>query len=127
MRDGLGTPEYLINSTLTAIGEPAEAAHERETLRQMIGDLSPAATHAITRADRESARQEITKFERMMREAPQEYWKLENQQAYRSALERSLIEAPTMPATEAPPAAAPAPSAPAPAPSGEGQASATAA
>jgi hypothetical protein len=124
MKDGLGIPEYLINSTLSSIGAPAELAHERQVMADLTGDLSPQAQSAITRADREAARAEMSVHEKNTR-APQgtpewaAYWRdPAAQQAYQDAISRSLVEAPvmpTMPAVEAP-AAAPVTPAPVPAP-----------
>jgi hypothetical protein len=122
MRDGLGIPEYLINTTLQSIGAPALSAHEAQAFNELVGDLSPQHRAALSASERSQARAEADRFERMMREVPAEYWKPQNQEAYRQALERSLVEPPATPADGGPadlemaPAPAAAPATPAPAP-----------
>jgi hypothetical protein len=90
----IGIPEHLVTSALDAIGAPAQAAHEAQVLHDLTGDLSPQHQAALSESERRQAREEADRYERMMRENPSEYWKSENQQAYREALERSLPSAP---------------------------------
>jgi hypothetical protein len=122
----LGVPENLVASALDAISAPAERAHEQKVMRELVGDLSPQHRAALSESERRQAREEASKFERMMRENPSEYWRPENQAAYRDALERSIaVPVPEAPAKSAdggpaavpgtaPPATAPATPAPAP-------------
>ena len=113
----IGVPEYSINSILMSLGEPDAAAHEQSVMNELMGDVTPQARHAISESERARAREDAAKYERMMREQPQEYWKPENQRAYREALERSLAQEVRVPTVD------PAPAQPAPAP---GQAAPTA-
>jgi hypothetical protein len=122
----VGIPEHLVTSALDAISAPAQRAHEEQTFNELVGDLSPQHRAALSDAERRQAREEADKFERMMRENPSEYWRPENQAAYRDALERSIaVPVPEAPAKSAdggpaavpgtaPPATAPATPAPAP-------------
>jgi hypothetical protein len=122
----IGIPQHLVTSALDAISAPAQRAHEQQTFNELVGDLSPQHRAALSDAERRQAREEADKFERMMRENPSEYWRPENQAAYRDALERSIaVPVPEAPAKSAdggpaavpgtaPPATAPATPAPAP-------------
>jgi hypothetical protein len=108
--ENLGIPSHLVLSALDAISGPAERAHEEAVMRELVGDLTPQARHAQQVAERGAALKDVAKYEQMMREAPGEYWRPENQAAYREALERSIVEAPAAPADGGPaavPAAAP--------------------
>ena len=112
----VGIPEHLVTSALDAISAPAQRAHEQQTFNELVGDLSPQHRAALSDAEREKGRQEAARFERMMRENPGEYWKPENQEAYRQALERSIaVPVPVAPAAPADggPAALPATAPPA--------------
>jgi hypothetical protein len=98
----VGIPEHLVTSALDAISAPAQRAHEEQTFNELVGDLSPQHRAALSDAEREKGRQEAARFERMMRENPGEYWKPENQEAYRQALERSIaVPVPAGPAAPA--------------------------
>jgi hypothetical protein len=122
----VGIPEDLVTSALDTIGAPADRAHEQQVMRELLGDLSPQHRAALSESERRQAREEADRYERMMREAPAEYWRPENQAAYRDALERSIaVPVPEAPAKSAdggpaavpgtaPPATAPATPAPAP-------------
>ena len=122
----VGIPEHLVTSALDTIGAPAQRAHEQQTFNELVGDLSPQHRAALSDAERRQAREEANQYERMMRENPSEYWKPQNQEAYRQALERSIaVPVPVAPAAPAdggpaalpattPPATAPATPAPAP-------------
>src|SRR5258706_10056007 len=118
----VGIPEHLVTSALDAISAPAQRAHEQQTFNELVGDLSPQHRAALSDAERRQAREEAAKYELMLRENPSEYWKPQNQEAYRQALERSIaVPVPVAPAAPADggPAALPAtaaPAAPAPAP-----------
>src|SRR5262249_22330624 len=79
-------------------------AQEREA--QLMADVTPEAYRSIAQAD-PKAQEDVARFERMMRENPTEYWKPANQEAYRDAIQRSLVEAPTLPPGPAAPIAAP--------------------
>jgi hypothetical protein len=81
-----------------------------------VGEISPWAQNAHRVAEREAAQKEVKKWEAAMRAEPgsaewKSYWKDGGDSAYRDALQRSMVEPPTMPpampAAEAPPAAAP--------------------
>jgi hypothetical protein len=111
----IGIPDHLVTSALDAISAPAERAHEEAVTRELIGDRTPQAEHAQRVSEREAGQRDAAKYERMMRENPSEYWRPENQAAYRQALERSLVEVPVMPAAEPPAAPSPEPASPAPA------------
>jgi hypothetical protein len=103
----IGIPSHLVTSALDAISMPDAAAHEREVTESM----APEVRQMIAANERAEAKQAVSRYERMMRENPAEYWRPENQNAYRQALERSLVGAPVMPMGEpatAPPATAPA-------------------
>src|SRR5882672_2676411 len=114
----IGIPEHLVTSALDAISAPAQRAHEEQRFNELVGDLSPQHRAALSDAERRQAREEANQYERMMRENPSEYWKPQNQEAYRQALERSIAVpvpvapaapadgGPALPAT-APPAATP--------------------
>jgi len=124
----VGIPEHLVTSALDAISAPAQRAHAEQTFNELVGDLTPQHRAALSDAERRQAREEADKYELMMRENPSEYWKPQNQEAYRQALERSIaVPVPVAPAAPAdggpaalpataPPAAAPATQASAPAP-----------
>jgi hypothetical protein len=112
----VGIPEHLVTSALDAISAPAQRAHEEQTFNELVGDLSPQHRAALSDAERRQAREEADRYERMMREAPAEYWKPANQAAYRDALERSIaVPVPVAPAAPADggPAALPATAPPA--------------
>src|SRR5258708_3378507 len=95
----VGIPEHLVTSALDAISAPAERAHEEQTFNELVGDLSPQHRAALSDAERRQAREEADKFERMMSENPSEYWRPQNQAAYRHALERSIaVPVPQAPA-----------------------------
>src|SRR5258708_22044713 len=102
----IGIPEHLATSALDAISAPAQRAHEQQTFNELVGDLTPQHRAALSVAERRQAREEADKYELMMRENPSEYWKPQNQEAYRLALERS-IAAPVPPPPPAPPPAGP--------------------
>ncbi len=124
----VGIPEHLVTSALDAISAPAQRAHEEQRFNELVGDLSPQHRAALSDAERRQAREEADRYEQMMRENPSEYWKPQNQEAYRQALERSIaVPVPVAPAAPAdggpaalpataPPAATPATQASAPAP-----------
>src|SRR5712672_4550682 len=112
----IGIPEHLVTSALDAISAPAQRAHEEQTFNELVGDLSPQHRAALSDAERRQARDEADKFELMMRENPSEYWKPQNQEAYRQALERSIaVPVPVAPAAPAvaPPVDPASPAAPA--------------
>jgi hypothetical protein len=112
----VGIPEHLVTSALDAISAPAERAHEQQVMRELVGDLSPQHRAALSESERRQAREEADKYELMMRENPSEYWKPQNQEAYRQALERSIaVPVPAPPAAPADggPAALPATAPPA--------------
>jgi hypothetical protein len=112
----VGIPEHLVTSALDAISAPAQRAHEEQTFNELVGDLSPQHRAALSDAERRQAREEAAQYERMMRENPSEYWKPQNQEAYRQALERSIaVPVPAGPAAPADghPAALPATAPPA--------------
>src|SRR5258708_16964971 len=126
----IGIPEHLATSALDAISAPAQRAHEQQTFNELVGDLTPQHRAALSDAERRQAREEADKYELMMRENPSEYWKPQNQEAYRLALERSIAGpvpvAPAAPADRRPPAL-PATAPPAPAPATQASAPAPAA
>jgi hypothetical protein len=98
----VGIPEHLVTSALDAIGAPAQRAHEEQTFNELVGDLSPQHRAALSDAERRQAREKADQYERMMRENPSEYWKPQNQKAYRQALERSIaVPVPVAPAAPA--------------------------
>ena len=98
----IGIPEHLATSALDAISAPAQRAHEEQTFNELVGDLSPQHRAALSDAERRQAREEADQYERMMRENPSEYWKPQNQEAYRQALERSIaVPVPVAPAAPA--------------------------
>jgi hypothetical protein len=98
----IGIPEHLVTSALHTIGAPAQRAHEEQTFNELVGDLSPQHRAALSDAERRQAREEADQYERMMRENPSEYWKPQNQEAYRQALERSIaVPVPVAPAAPA--------------------------
>jgi hypothetical protein len=98
----IGIPEHLVTSALHTIGAPAQRAHEEQTFNELVGDLSPQHRAALSDAERRQAREEADRYERMMRENPSEYWKPQNQEAYRQALERSIaVPVPVAPAAPA--------------------------
>src|SRR5712672_525512 len=112
----VGIPEHLVTSALDTISAPAERAHEEQTFSELVGDLSPQHRAALSDAERRQAREEADKYELMMRENPAEYWKPQNQEAYRQALERSIaVPVPVAPAAPAvaPPVDPASPAAPA--------------
>ncbi len=112
----IGIPEHLVTSALDTIGAPAQRAHEEQTFNELVGDLSPQHRAALSDAERRQAREEADSYERLMRENPSEYWKPQNQEAYRQALERSIaVPVPVAPAAPADggPAALPATAPPA--------------
>jgi hypothetical protein len=112
----IGIPSHLVAVALDAISAPAERAHEEQTFNELVGDLTPQHRAALSDAERRQAREEADQFERMMRENPAEYWKPQNQEAYRQALERSIaVPVPVAPAAPADggPAALPATAPPA--------------
>src|SRR6266404_1984061 len=112
----IGIPQHLVTSALDAVSAPAQRAHEEQTFKELVGDLSPQHRAALSDAERRQAREEADKYELMMRENPSEYWKPQNQEAYRQALERSIaVPVPVAPAAPADggPAALPATAAPA--------------
>src|SRR5258707_5570836 len=117
----IGIPEHLATSALDAISAPAQRAHEQQTFNELVGDLSPQHRAALSDAERRQAREEADKYELMMRENPSEYWKPQNQEAYRQALERSI--AVPVPVAPAAPAVAP-PATPTPEPAAPAQADA---
>src|SRR5260221_10441376 len=115
----VGIPEDLVASALDAISAAAQRAHEEQTFNELVGDLSPQHRAALSDAERRQAREEADQYERMMRENPGEYWKPQNQEAYRLALERSIaVPVPVAPASPADggPAALPASTPPPPTP-----------
>jgi hypothetical protein len=112
----VGIPEHLVTSALDAISAPAQRAHEEQRFNELVGDLSPQHRAALSDAERRQAREEADRYEQMMRENPSEYWKPQNQEAYRQALERSIaVPVPVAPAAPADggPAALPATAPPA--------------
>src|SRR5882672_8713739 len=70
----VGIPEDLVTSALDTIGAPAQRAHEEQTFSELVGDLSPQHRAALSESERRQAREEADRYERMMREAPAEYW-----------------------------------------------------
>jgi hypothetical protein len=87
-REAIGTPEHLVTSGMDWLfaggRDPGEISAEK------LAGMSPEMRQIISEHDRAKAKEDVAKFERMMRENPNEYWRPENQQAYRQALERSL-------------------------------------
>jgi hypothetical protein len=87
-REAIGTPEHLVTSGMDWLfaggRDPGEISDEK------LAGMSPEMRQIISEHDRAKAKEDVGKFERMMRENPSEYWRPENQQAYRLALERSL-------------------------------------
>lgn len=108
----IGVPDHLATRLLDTIPQPHFEAIEQQREDALMADLTPEAHRMIARADREKAQGEVARFERMMREQPQEYWKPENQDAYRAALEASLVEAPVLPPVSLPSMAPPSPAPP---------------
>jgi hypothetical protein len=87
--EGLGTPAHMVTSAMDWLGAGGKDPGEVD-----VSGLSPEAQQLIAQHDRTKAREDVARFEKMMRENPNEYWRPENQQAYRQALERSLPQAP---------------------------------
>jgi hypothetical protein len=93
--ESLGIPGHLITSVLDASTGPAERAHDQAVLHELTGDLSPAATHAIAKAGRESAQVDVAKYEAILKNEPAKYWgSPQIQLAYQNAIRQSLVEAP---------------------------------
>src|SRR5262249_22179877 len=96
---------------------PTHLRNRRRRTDQLLADAPVEHHRALAQADRAKALEDVAIYERMMREQPQEYWKLHNQKGYRDAIQRSLVEAPdaapgtfpsidTAPSSPAAPAAA---------------------
>ena len=97
-----GTLDKFMGDAIMALwGAPI--AHEDDADRAMQCALDQLkALEKMNAMWREKGRQEAARFERMMRENPGEYWKPENQEAYRQALERSIaVPVPVAPAAPA--------------------------
>jgi hypothetical protein len=84
-REAIGTPEYLV-----ATGMDWLSAGGKDPGEVDVSKFSPEAQQLIAKHDQVKAREDVARYEKMMRENPSEYWRPENQQAYRQALERSL-------------------------------------
>jgi hypothetical protein len=118
-REALGVPEHMVNSTMEWLGGLPEAIAETE--QELRDEMPPEAQMLIEQHNRSEAKKDVARFEKMMRENPNEYWRPENQQAYRQAIERSLGPQAPAPqdqtaADEVRAAIAGTPAAPAPAP-----------
>lgn len=103
-REALGTPEHIVTSAMGWLGETDGTAVEEETRASM----SPEMQQLIAKHDRDKALKDVTRFEEMMRKEPAEYWRPENQTAYREALERSIAVPEAVAAAPAPAPTAPA-------------------
>jgi hypothetical protein len=87
-REALGVPEHMVTQTMEWLGGLPEVVAETE--QELRDEMPPEAQMLIEQHDRSEAKKDVARFEKMMRESPSEYWRPENQQAYRQALERSL-------------------------------------
>jgi hypothetical protein len=89
------------------------------TTDEALANLPEEARRLVAANERAKAKEDVARYEDMLKNEPAKYWgNPANQQAYRQALERSLVETPVMPAVEtqraAVPAAAPATPTPVP-------------
>jgi hypothetical protein len=111
----IGLPPALVAGILDASSAPTEVEHDAAVLHELTGDLSPRARHLNRVAEREAAQKDVAKGFAAMRAEPgtadwKWYWKEGGAEAYRAALEVTLVEPPpTMPTAALPAAPAPEP------------------
>jgi hypothetical protein len=101
-REALGVPEHMVTQTMEWLGGLPEVVAETE--QELREEMPPEAQMLIEQHNRSEAKKDVARFEKMMRENPSEYWRPENQQAYREAIQRSLPQA-QAPAPQEPSAA----------------------